>query len=672
MKIFHTSGEAYDLPEDAVLEMERTNPFFNEYGERSLPITLPPSDRNRRLTGYADDMTLTHKPAQRVDASIQSGVFFYRCKQAILSGNKKTGIETSFYLGLGSFYEKIRDIKLLTIFADKTLAFGSVTSAIAFVRNLYVSYDSRFACFPAVIDANISLNKLGTNAADGYPRLYNDVSQTLVTDGKTISLDPGYYITPFIRANHLLSEVFSYFGYTLAENFFTRTSPFDRMVFVNSNIDTIVKGEIRYAHIVPDCTVTTLLEAFRYLFNCEFIPDEPNRVIHVELFDSILSEVTGIDLTDRVVGDYTVNQPESYRQIHLAAKYVTWTSSSSSSGRPVPTLGVPTDTDEKFNSLTDLLAKYPNAEYNPISGEFTRRGFKGTELLVQRLGYITCDYQAEEKHEVEQKDAPVVIPLVRLVTPMGDRDPTPPYIIVLIGKGRELNSRLVMDGASEEETEVEDSENSLLEIMPCFVARRSDNKADYGTTLNYDAAGGKLWDYTLSFNGPYGLFEHFWRRYDNMLRNSKWEIEAELLLTEAQKATLPAHRKVIIAGQELLPDIVKYLPGLSLPMEARFFTTKLYAPIDQAILEASRIEGNITPYKWVLNYSKSVPGYGRYAFDEEPVTIFYDPPTATQYTAGGKYHIRTYAVHFYNTSSADGPVNPVAGTLTVWLEPALK
>jgi hypothetical protein len=677
MKIIHSSGEAYDLPRDAVLEMERPNPFFNAYGERSLPITLPASARNRRLAEYADDMTGERKPSQRIDAAIQAGVFFYRCKQAILSGNRKKGIETSFYLNLGSFYEKIRDVKLSTIFAGKVLSFGSVTAAIAFVRSLYVTYDSRFACFPSVIDSNISINRLGTNAADGYPRLYNDVAQTLTTDGKTIALDPGYYITPFIRANHLLSEVFGWFGYTPAENFFTRTAPFDKMVFVNSNIDTIVKGEIRYAHIVPDCTVSTLLDAFRYLFNCEFIPDEPNRIIHIELFDDVLSESSATDLTDCVVGDYTVKQPETYKQIRLTAKYVTWTSAPSSSGRPVPTLGIPTDTDEKFNSLSDLLNKYPKAEYNPVSGEFTRRGFKGTDLLVQRLGYITCDYEAEEKYETQQKDAPVVLPLVRLVTPLGGRDPTPPYIVVLLGKGRELNSKLVMDGAVEEDPEtedsgVEDNENAALDIMPCFVARREDNKADYGTTLNYAPGGIRLWNHTLSFNGPDGLFERFWRKYDNMLRNSKWEIEAELLLSESQKATLAAHKKVIISGQELLPDVIRYIPGIRRPLEGRFFTTKLYEPVDEALTESARLEGNITLYKWVLAYSQSVPGYGRYAFVDDPVTIFYDPPTAAQYAAGGKYHIRSYAVQFYNTSSVDGPVNPVAGTLTVWLEPSLK
>ena len=45
MDIIHESGKAYDLG-DIQLTLSRMNPFFNDYGEQSLPVTLPPTDRN--------------------------------------------------------------------------------------------------------------------------------------------------------------------------------------------------------------------------------------------------------------------------------------------------------------------------------------------------------------------------------------------------------------------------------------------------------------------------------------------------------------------------------------------------------------------------------------------------------------------------------------------------
>ena len=105
MDIIHESGKAYDLG-DIQLTLSRMNPFFNDYGEQSLPVTLPPTDRNRELLIYPDNMAGISKASQRINAMIQHGVFSIPCRQAILSANRKSGIETSFYLNTGAFYER--------------------------------------------------------------------------------------------------------------------------------------------------------------------------------------------------------------------------------------------------------------------------------------------------------------------------------------------------------------------------------------------------------------------------------------------------------------------------------------------------------------------------------------------------------------------------------------
>ena len=57
MKIVHIpTGEAYQLSPDTCLEVERTNLFFNEYGEQTLPVTLPDTPLNRRLTGNPEQL----------------------------------------------------------------------------------------------------------------------------------------------------------------------------------------------------------------------------------------------------------------------------------------------------------------------------------------------------------------------------------------------------------------------------------------------------------------------------------------------------------------------------------------------------------------------------------------------------------------------------------------
>lgn len=670
MEILHESGQPYDLG-DARLTLSRANPFFNDYGEQSLPVTLPPTDKNRALLAYPDSMAGIGKASQRVNATIRHGLFSIPCRQAILSANRETGIETSFYLNTGAFYEKVKDVPLSTVFEKKAIRFGSVSEAISFCRSLFITRDPRFALFPAILESG-SLNATGESGPDGYPRLYNDVERTETVDEKAIRLAPGFYVSPFIRAVHLLEEIFIYLGYTLADSFLSRTVPFRDMVFLNNTIDTIVNGEIRYSQIVPDCMVKTVLDVFRYKFCCEFIPDETRKVIHIIPFDEILGSDPAADLTDRVVGKYTVSHPARFRQLKLTCDRLTPPDERKEGARPAPVTGKATgDTSEEFKTLVDLLKKHPDAEYNPISGEFIRRGFKGIAPVTQRVGLITMDYYAGGTLETEGKESPDVLPAMVYTPAFSDRGPgSIPSLGIYVGKGRALNSSIVPDTVNDSTSEVKDkADNEELKPMLSLVYRLG--KLDHGTILNHDAYGNRLWDHTLAYHGPDGLFERFWRGYDDLLRNSLLEVKAGLLLSDAQKVSLSEYRKVSIEGQPLLPSVIQYVPDSREPQEATFLTTKLYGPISRAMTEAERLSGNVTGYKWRANYSRSNAGdtaKTRWVYNQEPATVFHAPPTETQYTNGGKYHQATYPVQFYGRGSSSGPTDPEDGTLTVWLE----
>lgn len=665
MKIIHASGEAYDLAPGSSLEIERTNPFFNEYGEQSLPITLPPTDKNRRLLLYPDSIAGINKASQRINSAVMNGIYHSPARQAILSANRKTGIETSFYLNTGAFYEKINEVRLSTIFEKKALTFASVEAAITFCRNLYITHDNRFACFPAALETGV-LNRMSTDGADGYPLLYNSEKRTETVDEKKIALDPGYYITPFIRANHLLSEIFAYFGYTMADSFFTRTEPFASMVFLNTNIDTIVNKKILYSQIVPDCTAKDILDVFRYRFCAEFIPDEINKIIRIELFDNVLKSDPVSDLTKCITGRYTVNHPGSYKQVKLSCDHISNTlkpreRTSQRSG----TIKSMEDAVDDFKTLVEVLKKYPEAQLNKITGEIYRIGYKGDLGVKQKLGSIAMDYYAGEDLEKEEKKAPDLSPDVAYTTMGRGIQVLSPYV----GAGRAINSEIVLDSGGEKGTDSSDSAEELLPMLS-FVGRHSSGKYDFGTILNYNAESNKVWNYTLAYHGEYGLFEKFWRGYDSLLRNSLLEVTANLLLTDVQKISLPAHSKVIIDGQEVFMNRLKYSFDQALTKESSFYTTKLYEPVSVAVSESTRIKPPL--YKWLVKLTRSngASSKNKWIYKEEPVTQFYPAPTVAQYSKGGRYYEHTYAVQFYSRENSDGPTDAEDGTLTVWLEAA--
>ena len=125
---------------------------------------------------------------------------------------------------------------------------------------------------------------------------YNAVQRTEYVNDVPITLAPGYYMSPFIRANYLLKRVFAYFGYDLQENFFTRTEPFNKMVVVNNVMDVLVNGKIKVADLVPDITCADFISVFRKKFCCEFTSDEGKRIADIIFLRDALNETPNTDL----------------------------------------------------------------------------------------------------------------------------------------------------------------------------------------------------------------------------------------------------------------------------------------------------------------------------------------------------------------------------------------
>jgi hypothetical protein len=656
MKIKNSAGKAFDLKPGTSLEFTRLNPFFNEIGEQSIPIDLPASANNLIIAGYPNSLAHASKQAFVTDAMIEEGVFALRARQAILSAKSRDVISTSFYANEGAFNEKTKDVQLSTIFADKKIEFASVDAAVTFVRNLMITPDSRFACFPVRIKTGV-LNRLGDVNADTYYNLYNAIGRTETVDEKTVTVSPGFYITPFIKANHLLAEMFAYFGYTVESNFFTTTAPFTEMVFLNNNIDTIVKGRILYSQIVPDVQVSSILDFYRKKFCCEFIPNESEKTIKIVLLNEVLSESTTTDMTPNLVGNYTVNMPE-FKQIKLTAEKLEATDPTTSATRKSFT---DTALNEEYESIQAIVKKYPFARLDPQIGEIYRIGFLGYTEYRQRIGSLNCNYFAGGTLEVEEKEAPDKIFDVYHTQAAGGTIPAPELIMPYIVDSRSLNSTIVYDGDTSSSSETEVSE---LPIMVCFCHHNGARKYDIGTIYNYDQAGNRVWDYTLCYNGSDGLFEKFWRKYDEIIRNSFFRVDADMLLTDVQKMSLSSYKKIIIDGQELLPDSIKYSPGINRPEECSFLTCRLYSPIETAPLESSLFN---PVYKWEAFYEETLPGHSYMSYVTIPPVVYYDDPTEAQFTAGGRYYEQSYDVKYDDNPSGD----PYLGTINVWLEAVL-
>ncbi len=433
-------GKAYQLGEGAKLEVERTNPFFNDYGETTSPLDIPASDYNRMILNYPDTFGMRDKMVA-TNVSIEDGEYFAQCRQIILSAQRKGNISSSFYINDGSFYSKIQNLKLKSIFKDEMIpGCTTVDECIEFCESLIRGENDNYDIFPVLLtdDSGMDtgytykiLNKIGRsdylpNAnywrykdGGGYeyvpaPRkygfilvgtgtryLWNKFPTTEYVNEIPISLDKGYYISPFIRANYVLKRVFKYFGYDLKENFFTKTEPFNKMVLLNNVIDVMVNGHIRIEDLLPDVSVSDFLSVFRKKFLCEFVSDEGTHTADIIFLRDAVDSTPVADLTRQMTEEPTLSYKAAsdYKRVVLRAKHQ-----------------ADSDTEDSYDNIKDMVAKNSGAYFSNEEGCFYKDGFSGNYKVKTKIGECSQSYDSgEDDIDTQDVEIPEMIPETRML-----------------------------------------------------------------------------------------------------------------------------------------------------------------------------------------------------------------------------------------------------------------
>ena len=619
-------GEDYNLRPDTQIQVERTNPFFNDFGEQTTPLELPASERNRRLLGFPDSFGRRVKMTA-ADVAIQDGEYFAQCRQMVLSAQYKGSISTAFYINDGSFYSRIQKVKLKDIFKDEFIpGINTVEEGIEFCRSLRTNTNPHYAIFPALITDdsgletgfnNKMLNAFGKEKAletkevwmwkDNEYQLvnvttlsafnpddkgedcdfYNAVQRTEYVGEVPITLPPGYYMSPFIRANYLLKRIFVYFGYDLQENFFTQTEPFAKMVVMNNVMDVLVNGKIKVADLVPDTTCADFIAVFRKKFCCEFTSDEGSHTANIIFLRDALAAQPVEDLTNCVTQEPTIayKAEKDYQRLTLASADK-----------------VDTDLSDSYEDIDDLAKANPGACFNPVDGAFYKQGWSGNYEVITKIGEASQDYNTGEDLEPKEIKIADIMPEFRtLVYKTKVDDNEVKYEMgkyLYIGAYISLNSKMVVAGEDkEEESESANKQKTILAFSYLSDARPEGTISAYDM---HDSMQPRIFDYALYYNGPFGIFEKFYRDYDLLLRNSLHEMKVKLLLSQSQKQNLPSYAKVVIRGVAFFFNKLKFtLGGKNEPVESSLSTIALMQPVSGAPAINQKLKAMDTNYKWV-------------------------------------------------------------------------
>lgn len=619
-------GEDYNLRPDTQIQVERTNPFFNDFGEQTTPLELPASERNRRLLGFPDTFGRREK-MKAEDVAIQDGEYFAQCRQILLSAQYKGSISTSFYINDGSFYSRIQKVKLKDIFKDEFIpGVNTVEQGIAFCRSLRDNKNEQYTIFPVLLtdDSGVNLgfnykflNAYGKDTGlkskskwmwkdgkmsyvnyttvsaflpdsnDSDCDFYNAIQRTEYVNEVPITLAPGYYISPFIRVNYLLQRIFAYFGYTLQSNFFTQTEPFTKMVVINNVIDVLVNGKIRLSDLVPDGTCADFLTVIRKKFCCEFTSDEGQHTANIIFLRDTLNELPENDLTSCVTQEPIVvyKTEKDYKRITLDAEDK-----------------LDTDISDSYDDIDAMVKACPGAYFNPVDGAFYKQGWSGDYEVITKIGEASQTYNTGGELETKELKIPELIPEFRKLTYKATVDDEDVECDLgnhlYIGSYIARNSKMIIAGENKENNEESASKQKTILAFSYLSEGRPE-----GTISAYDihnAEYPQIFDYALYYNGPFGIFEKFYRDYDLLLRNSLHEMKVKLLLSQSQKQNLPAYAKVMIRGVAFFFNKLKFtLGGKNEPVESQLYTIALMQPVINAPMVNQQLKAMDTPYKWV-------------------------------------------------------------------------
>lgn len=680
-------GKTYQLGEGAKLEVERTNPFFNDYGETTTPLDIPASDYNRMILGYPDTFGLREKMVA-ANVSIEDGEYFAQCRQIVLSAQHKGNISSSFYINDGSFYSKIQNVKLKSIFKDEMIpGCSTLDECISFCRSLIGGKNENYDIFPVLLTDDSGkdtgydykiLNGWGNQQklpdakywrfknTGGYEyvaapgaydfvtcagksnRFQGEFNRTEYVNEIPVSLTKGYYISPFIRANYVLKRVFKYFGYDLQENFFTRTEPFTKMVLVNNVIDVMVNGHIRIEDLLPDVSVSDFLSVFRKKFLCEFVSDEGTHQASIIFLKDAVESAPVADLTRQMTEEPTLSYKTAsdYKRVVLRAKHQ-----------------ADSDAEDSYDDLKDLLAKNTGAYFDKVDGCFYKDGYSGNYHVKSKIGEGSQSYDTgEEDTDTQDIEIPEMIPETRTLKyrQSADDDTISREMgrFLYIGSYATLNSSMKVATEDNSESSEEAVTTPVMlafpyvstDGMPCGTVTAYDIHYEYDNRFgppshaSEESLYRKIFDYALVYNGDDGIFEKFYRQYDLLLRNSLQELKVKLLLTQSQKQNLPSYAKVVIRGVSFFFNKLKFtLGGKSEPTESELRTIALTTPIHEASRMIDVMPALRCGYRWVGHEETVEVSGSEYenSGDDKDRTfkIIYPPLPSAEYV-GQKYGLQ--------------------------------
>lgn len=620
--IDYETGADYDLPAKFKLSIEKTNPFLSDKGSTSLSISLPPTDTNFQLLQYPYRTDRRYKYLPKRKIIINAGLYQRPATLQVTSSSRKMITATCLF-DESIFYSQMNNVTMPKVFRnvvrDDFHASGNqvlswinyleevmigdevddfflftvctkiesktITSSNPDTPNLQITYTK----YSLLNSCQIGLSNppVDSQSRPYYP-LITRLGDSVTNNGITVQLPIGYNLTPFLKLSYVLTHLFQYFGYTLNQDYLTKYPDLQKEVVLNNTCDAIMTGVLHYEQLVPTGTVNNFLDAIRGKYGLDFFLDDNGLDVKIRFWNDILESVDA-DLTKNVSVE-PVNNIASFKSLKLSCDHSLdqVTSNFATYQKLFENKTITPMEYLVFSDTTTLGDGYYFSQnlctiFQVVDGKMTTIGDESLDFYTE-----TADLTA---HEV--KSTHTVVPMV--YGDIANQVPTAEYSrfgyfspMPYIGDVRMLNTKIRSEGNIITDT----SDNTAVcPIMFCFFHGRGvddpnetssrqhiGSKIVFASTHSYNNIGQPNGNLHMVYGGEKGLFETFWKKFNDVLNNSYQPILTNFNLSVVQFQNFDYAQQKLIGGQPIIAENVKYEisdNGIKM-IEANLRTTKLY------------------------------------------------------------------------------------------------
>lgn len=572
-----------DLGGDFTVQIDEKSPVMNDRGSQTVPVTVPCTGNNAKITGFAHRLDMGVKPMNEDQAcTVLDGVYKRTGKINIVSAGKKEGITLNIGFDNSEAYSawKAKKLNAITLPVKE---YSSVNSLCAHLQQVLGGYQTDYAVFQ-IMTGNDSkdnqsypkyLNYI-TPVSEGskvYRLRYQARTETFLVNGTptAVTLPEGYGVTAFLYVWRVLELVFSEFGYTIIENPFKTDKQLYNLVILNNAADCCVKGKLSYADLMPDCTVEDFLNALYVRFGLVYNVSSDTKTATLRLIRDIVDDVPDIDLSRNLTDEPLITY-ETARQMKLSAK-TSFTGATPSVERFEDYLK---DQEVARLARVDVSQRVIHLNYEETTGRWFKWDEDNKRLTYSSSSFFSWDRKSDSIEDNELTSDDECVPM--------DFAPndilSPQYLADYVHRYTYLKTSSNNDD--------EDSEKVETPLSFVFAFTSSQNsKYPFGSVLPYISEGeevvlkdGSKHTISLLFQYKNGLFINFWKKYDAIIRHSFNQVEANTLLPVHQLMSMDILAPVALRGQYLLFDGLSYsLPANKIvPVDLTLRTLRLIAP----------------------------------------------------------------------------------------------